>query len=247
MMHTIVTLHSGAQDRVPNSQSYLDLAAEKKPDVVEVDVRRTSDGIAVLHHNPDVRIGDNSLLIKDAPLERLLAVKPGLLTLSQAMEFCHKHKLFMNLDLKETEAADPAISDIRKLDMAKEILFSGCGRKEILYIREHLPHARVLLNVDDEELDCEGDQYTAAVERNVYNASELGCCGLNVNYLYCREEMVSYARTRSLPLMVWTIDNEQEMRRFLKLGVYSITTNRIDFFHRIQKEMTTGGVETKEI
>ena len=234
------------QNSIPNSQAYLDLAAEKRPDVVEVDIRRTSDGIAVLHHNPDVRIGDSSLLIKDAPLERLRAVKPGLLTLSHAMEFCRKHKLFMNLDLKEIEAADPVIADIKKMGMAKEILFSGCGRKEILYIREHMPHARVLLNVEDEELDCKGNEYTAAVERNVYSASELGCCGLNVNYLYCRKEMVSYTRTRSLPLMVWTIDDEQEMRQFLKLGVYSITTNRIDFFHRIQKEIMTQGAETGE-
>ena len=143
----------------------------------------------------------------------------------------------MNLDLKSAGAADSVIDTIKQQNMIKEILFSGCRRDEILYLREQLPNVRVLLNIDDHELDLSGDTYTDAVAQFVYLASELGCCGLNINYRYCRPELISYARTRSLPLMVWTIDDEKEMRRFLSLGVYSITTNRIDLFHKIQKEL----------
>lgn len=237
MINTIVTLHSGALDRIPNSREYLDLAVEVKPDVVEVDVRSTSDGIAVLHHDPGV--GDDGVAfgIEDHSWEELSVLKPGLMTLSEAMKICHKNHLFMNLDLKTPGAADSAIKIIKKQNMTKEILFSGCRRDEILYLREHLPNIRVLLNIDDHELDFSGDEYMDAVVQLVYLASELGCCGLNINYRYCHQELISYARTRSMPLMVWTIDEDAEIRRFLSLGIYSITTNRIDLFHKIQAEM----------
>jgi glycerophosphoryl diester phosphodiesterase len=236
MMHTIVTLHSGALNKTANSQEYLDLAAEMKPDVVEVDVRCTADGNVVLHHDPDVKNASQRMVIVEHSLAELKELSPGLLTLSDAMKFCRGHKLFMNLDLKESDAADSVIEVIKKQDMARDILFSGCGKKEILHIRKNLPEARVLLNVDDEELNCEGREYSDAVERNVYNASEWGCCGLNINYKYCKNELVNYARTRSLPLMIWTVDDEENLRHFISLGVYSITTNRIDLFHMIQQE-----------
>ncbi|MBF9016539.1 MULTISPECIES: glycerophosphodiester phosphodiesterase [unclassified Oceanispirochaeta] len=236
MIHTIVTLHSGALDKTPNSQEYLDLAAEMKPDVVEVDVRCTSDGIVVLHHDPDVKDTAQSLVIAENSLRELKVLSQDLLTLSEAMIFCKKHKLFMNLDLKESNAADAVIRVIKEQDMARDILFSGCGKKEILHIRKNLPEARVLLNVEDDELNCDGSQYSDAVVRNVYNASEWGCCGLNINHQYCKNELVNYARTRSLPLMIWTVDDEEKLRHFISLGVYSITTNRIDLFHMIQQE-----------
>lgn len=236
MMHTIVTLHSGALNKTANSQEYLDLAAKMKPDVVEVDVRCTADGIVILHHDPDVVGANRRMVIAEHSLAELKVLSPGILTLSEAMKFCHGHKLFMNLDLKDSDAADSVIEVVKKQDMPRDVLFSGCGKKDILHIRKNLPEARVLLNVNDEELNCEGKEYSEAVERNVYNASAWGCCGLNVNYKYCKIELVNYARTRSLPLMIWTVDDEELLRHFISLGVYSITTNRIDLFHMIQME-----------
>ncbi|OQY32151.1 MAG: hypothetical protein B6241_12000 [Spirochaetaceae bacterium 4572_59] len=239
MINTIVTLHSGAHGLVPNSQEYLDLAARVKPDVVEVDVRSTSGGIAVLHHDPFVCQDGAEYAIEDSSWEKLSTLKPGLITLTEAMKFCHKNHLFMNLDLKTPRAADSVVKVVKKQKMTKEILFSGCRRDDILYLREQIPNIRILLNIDDHELDLDGDDYMDAVVQFVYLASELGCCGLNINYSYCRPELISYARTRSMPLMLWTIDHEAEMRRFLSLGVYSITTNRIDLFHKLQSEMNT--------
>jgi glycerophosphoryl diester phosphodiesterase len=234
MMHTIVTLHSGALGSDPNSREYLNLAAEFKPDLVELDVRCSSDGVALLYHDPAVIKENESYLIAKTSFAVLQDAVSEILPLEEALIFCRRKKLFMNLDIKTPETAGIAIDTVRRQGMTSDILFSGCRREEILDIRRRLPDSRVLLNVDEEELRAEGGEYMDNVVRNVYQASELGCCGLNVNYLYCRPELISYARTRGLPVMVWTIDDEMTMRKFLSWGAYSITTNRIDLFYKIR-------------
>lgn len=231
--HPLVTLHSGALGTEPNSLEYLKTAASYEPDIIEVDVRRSRDNTAVLCHDPHIEVGGRRYVLEDHDLEELHGLKPDLVTLRDVLEHSRKEGLFLNLDLKELSAADALIYELESLKQTQNIIISGCHMEEVLYLRSRISDLRVLLNVRDEELDVEPGVYMDRVQEIVSKGSRLGCCGLNVNYLYCRPELVRYASPRSLPVMVWTIDNEQDMRTFGEMGVYSITTNRIDLLHKI--------------
>ncbi len=225
----LITLHSGALGTPPNSLDYLKTAIRYKPDIIEIDVRVTGDNIAVLCHDPFITgISGEKVYLDSHPIRFLKDVKPDLLTLKEALRFSREKGLFLNLDLKSIEAADALVADLTHLDQSDNIIVSGCHKKEAAYLREKIPHLRVLYNIQDEELTMDPQGYMESVKTVVNEASRLGCCGLNVNYLFCRRDLVKYAALRSLPTMVWTIDDRDLMQDFMDMGVYSITTNRID-------------------
>jgi len=231
----LVTLHSGAIGTPPNSLDYLKTAASLKPDIIEVDVRRTGDDVAVLCHDPFIASGGKEYPLEQYSLKELRELKPDLVTLRDALVYSRENDLFLNLDLKTLSAADVLIYELNSLSQAQNIIITGCFREEASYLRKRISDLRVLLNVEDDDLNIPAEEYMDAVRSIVSEASHLGCCGLNLNYLYCRDELVKYAALRSLPVMVWTIDEAEEMRRFRDMGVYSITTNRIDLLLELRE------------
>lgn len=233
----LITLHSGALGTPPNSLEYLKTAAAYRPDIIEVDVRRTRDGRAVLCHDPYIPLGEERCFLEETDLSELLRIKPDLMTLREALLYSREKGLFLNLDLKSLSAADALVHELKSLGESRNIILSGCGAEETLYLRERIRDLRVLLNVPDRLLDREEGEYMDGVVETVSLGSRLGCCGLNVDYRYCRPELVRYASVRSLPVMVWTVDREEDMKRLGAMGVYSITTNRIDLLKELPREV----------
>ncbi len=226
----LITLHSGALGTPPNSLHYLETAIRYMPDIIEVDVRETRDNKAVLCHDSFIADSKNrEYILNRHTLSELKEVKPDLLTLKEALSFSSEKGLFLNLDLKSLSAADALIYELNHQNQTDNIIVSGCHKKEASYLRKKIPHIRVLYNIQDDELAADPEAYLDSVKTVANEASRLGCCGLNVNYLHCRRELVKYASLRSLPTMVWTIDEEDMIQKFIEMGVYSITTNRIDF------------------
>ncbi len=220
----LITLHSGAAETVPNSMEYLQEAVSLKPDITEIDVRKTRDNLAVLCHDPYIRSGNGEYLLEEHSLRDLRELNPGLLTLREALAFSLENGLFLNLDLKTIAAADALLHELKRLPGTLNFIVTGCHGREAGYIRTKAPDIRVLLNVEEDSLS---GSYGEAVADVVNQAFSLGCWGLNINYRVCRPELVRYALSRELPVMVWTIDTAEEMRRFWDMGVYSITTNNM--------------------
>jgi glycerophosphoryl diester phosphodiesterase len=231
----LITLHSGVLGTEPNSLEYLKKAASLEADIIELDVSRTSDDVAVLCHDPFITANDQEYLLEENPLSFLRELKPDLVTLGEALIYSRENNLFLNLDLKTISAADALVFELKSLLHGQDIIVTGCYRDEVIYLRERIPDLRVLLNVKDEDLDRTPEHYMDGVKAIVSEASLLGCCGLNLNYRFCRPELIHYASLRSLPVMVWTIDEEEDIKQFREMGVYSITTNRIDLIHKTWK------------
>ncbi len=233
-----LTLHSGAAGTEPNSREYLNLAAKVHPDFVEVDVRVTSDGAAVLHHDPFVLIKTEQNLIVEKSLKELLKIKPGLLTLGEAMDFCRGRKLSMNLDLKDPDALEAIFREAEPRDFHGEFVFSGCDPPQIRAINRRSPSYNALLSIQDKNLQDPGgssmDYYSSMLDLS----SELYIAGVNINHELCTPRMVEMARSANIPVAVWTVNGEADIRRCCELGIDSITTERPDLFRQITQRST---------
>jgi glycerophosphoryl diester phosphodiesterase len=60
----------------------------------------------------------------------------------------------------------------------------------------------------------------------VQRAQANGLDGLDVDYAGVTEEFAHAVHASGLKLYVWTVDDPQEAKRLVKLGVDGITTNR---------------------
>jgi glycerophosphoryl diester phosphodiesterase len=109
---TEVIAHRGASRLAPeNTIAAFEMAAIAGADGVELDVRRTADGVLVVHH--DARVTDGRVIV-DTPWQELPSYVP---TFGEALDACGG--LWVNIEIKNDEA-DP---DFDPLDrVAVEVL-----------------------------------------------------------------------------------------------------------------------------
>src|SRR5258708_12273995 len=103
----LVLGHRGASAVAPeNTVAAFTRARELGADGVELDVRRSADGVLVVHHDPEVRgVG----LIASLSFAELRAARPELATLEEALAACRG--LVVNAEVKSLPwEPDPAVA-----------------------------------------------------------------------------------------------------------------------------------------
>jgi glycerophosphoryl diester phosphodiesterase len=229
--YPLVTAHSGCMGEGPNSREHLRRALEEGADIVELDIRLSADGHVVLSHDDAVLIpGGESLPIARHGWKELSREARGrgldLLDLEEAFDLLAGSGRGINLDAKEPEAAAAAAALARGRGLEDSIIFSGLGEAEARLVREKLPDFRCLLNAD---LLLPASGYGEKELRAIYRSlTESGCCGINIDWRAAGAPLMEYARRRCIPVLLWTIDMEEDLRKALELQPYSITTNRPD-------------------
>jgi glycerophosphoryl diester phosphodiesterase len=231
MRTTLITAHSGCMESAPNSREHIAAALAWGADLVELDIRLSRDGRVVLSHNDALELpGGRSLVIADHDWAELSLAPgpagPGLLDLEEAFRLLRGSDRVLNLDAKEPEAAIAAAGLAGSRGFGDSLLFSGLGEAEARVVRARLPGFRCLLNAD---LILPATGYGQEEIREACRVvAETGCSGINLDWRSASPALLAYARLRCVPVLLWTIDAEEDLRKALALRPWSITTNRPD-------------------
>ena len=203
----LVTAHSGCEDTPENSLESLLAGIDAGADVAEVDVRSSTGGIPILMHDK-------------VPPE---AETPSdVIALDTALDLIRSGGIMLILDLKDDECIDVAVGLVRQRDLAGRVIVSGCGPARASLVRTLAPELPVLLNIGVPADDLSDDLYAVFFADACRSAIERGCCGINVDFRACRPPLVAYAHKHYLPVSVWTVEQEHDMRRMIGMGVHSI-------------------------
>ena len=231
--HITMMIHNGAGNTEINSSEYIEWACRCKPDYIEVDVRCTSDMVPVLHHDPFINIDDKKNYLKDINYTDLLKIKPDLLRLDSIVELISSRSIGINFDIKELRSVKSVLELLREKNITENIIFSGCGINEARIIHSFNPDLPVLLNADPAPENP--DQYKDFIENTLSIVKKENFYGLNIDYNDCKPELIKLAKKMNIPVMVWTIDNSEDMKRYINLQVSSITTNDIILLREVLK------------
>lgn len=230
MRWPLITAHSGCMNTPENSiQSVLE-GLRAGADVIEVDVRATKDRIVVLRHDEYVPTPFGSVLVQDLTFEELKnhVKKDVIIQLEDVLPLIQEHHRMINLDVKEDSAIHPMIQAIEKYKMRDYAIVSGCEKERAAYLKNHFRPYQVLLNANTSAgLQSMEKNYESFIRETCQDAISASCCGININYHLCSEELLDIARLRCLPVLVWTIDDLHEMGKFMDMGVHSITTHEV--------------------
>jgi glycerophosphoryl diester phosphodiesterase len=202
-----VTAHSGCLDTEPNSLAHVKAALAAGADLVEVDVRQRR-GRLVLAHDADFR---------DAP------------TLDAVWDLVLSAGAGFNLDVKEEAAIEPLAEFLARRQPLFGVV-TGCGAARVGQLRALAPAVTVLFNVERGPQD---EPLEAWEERIVVEARRCGAAGLNADHRLVSEGLVRRARRSSMPVFVWTANDEASLKRMNTLGVDGVTTDRLDLAHGI--------------
>jgi len=213
-----VIAHRGASAARPeNTVEAFRHAVELGADGVELDVRRTRDGQAAIHH--DETLADGRAL-RDLDAADLPDHVP---LLRAALEACEP--LEVNVEIKNVPIDgdfDPdqtmaalVVETVRQMGVIDRILVSSFGFACIERVRELEPTLRTAFLIG-------GDRDPVPL---LDRAAGGGHPGVHPHVAMVDERFMDAARERGLFVNVWTVDDPAEIRRLADLGVDGIVTN----------------------
>lgn len=221
------------RDAPENSLAGIRQAADAGADVVEVDVRRTADGVPVLLHDPLLRRTTGLFWpVRRAPWQavrrlRLQGTGERLPSLAAALAALPEG-LSMALDIKDRGAAPAAVDAVRRTARESRVLLWSQHEEAVRWCARHAPEMECSLLRDAMD--------DAAEERFLRDARHFGAAGVSAHwdrvtpafverayaagirvYSWCQERD-RHAEKRGLPLAGVVTDWPREARAALVPG-----------------------------
>jgi len=212
--------HRGARAYEPeNTLRSFREAIELGVDAVELDVRKTKDGKVVVIHDAKVDKTTNgkgsvSELTLDE-IKQLVAEKGEKVpTLEEALDFLDR-KVKIIMELKETGFEEEVLRQIRGRGLGSNVVI-------VSFIEEALRRVREI----DEEVET-GLIYVRH-KNPIRAALDLKASYLLPLYRFTHTADVKQAHDNGLKVIVWTINNPEEVPQYIKKGVDGIASDRPD-------------------
>jgi len=212
--------HRGARAYAPeNTITSFKKAIEIGVDAVELDVRRTKDNQIIVIHDADVkRTTDGKGLVNELTLKEIKGFSAEgsekIPTLQETLDFLDK-KVKVFVELKETGIEEQVLSIVHKRSLEKNVVI-------VSFLEEALKKIREL------DADIETGLIYAVHRNPVKAALELKANYLLALYRFIHTANVVKAHENGLKMVVWTINNSQEVAEYAKKGVDGIASDKPD-------------------
>lgn len=232
----MVIAHRGFSGTAPeNTLIAFKKALDLGVDMIELDVHLSKDAeVVVIHDETLNRTTNGKGKVAEYTLKELKQLDAGsflspqfsgerIPTLREVLQIV-KGRIPLAIELKKgdmgrytiIDLADRAFQEIEKMGMLNQVIFASFELSAIERIQERNPHIPVALNFGKE-----------------WNFPEEMTGGKSISVLSCRARVlnpynISTAHKQGIKVLAWTLNTEEEMEQFLRLGVDGIITNYPD-------------------
>lgn len=237
--------HRGASAAAPeNTLSAFRAALDLGADGVELDVQLSADGIPVIHHDFDLGRTDNGRgPLRDYTLDQLKRLDAGawkdprfagerIPTLAEVFQVLDR-QVIVNVELKTRSTRGDGlelavIEQIRRSHMVDMVVISSFNPFALMRVRDMAPNLPLgLLYAPDQPVHLRRTWLRPMIHPEA---------------LHPRHDMVTptfmeWARKNRYRVNTWTVDEPDEMRRLLRLGVDAVITNVPDVLNAVLAEM----------
>ena len=230
MKTPLITAHAGCMNTQPNTTQSVLEGIKYGANIIEVDVRGTSDGIPILIHDNCIKdLNNNNLKVEEITYKELISAEKinNIVTLEEVLDLVIDYDIILNLDMKSFHAIEPMVKLVQNKKMVDRVILSGCKKQRALYMYKNYPEFRVLYNVDEDLFNSSNLNYEEVIKKTYDEAISMSCCGINIDYKFCKKELIDFMHSRFMPVAIWTVDGGSEMEKYIKMNVYSITTNNV--------------------
>jgi glycerophosphoryl diester phosphodiesterase len=205
----LVIAHRGASGEAPeNSLAAFRLAATSGADAAETDVRVSKDGVVVVHHDPELGRtvhGDGPLHARTA--HELAAL--GIPTLEQVLDVVAPLVLCV-----EIKGGEEIVRRVAPVVAGRNVVFFAFDPEHVEELRREIPDVPVLALFEPE--------YDANI---VATTKRLGAAGIGLAHRAADPAIVEAAHDAGLAVFLWTVNELQDVRRAISLGVDGIITD----------------------
>jgi glycerophosphoryl diester phosphodiesterase len=228
--------HRGASSERPeNTLPAFELAIAQHADVVECDVRATSDGALLVLHDATVdrtTSGTGALREMTAAQARALDAGDGerIPRLAEVLELA-RGRVRVNVDLKEPDIVGDAVAAVRDADVIDGVTFISFLPEVWEQLEALTPESPRIHLIDS----------AAGLASLVMgdSGSQSVATGVGVPYAIVNEGMVERMHRHGLGVFAWTVDDPDEMRRVIACDVNGVVTNRPAALAEVIRDLRT--------
>ncbi len=227
VMRTLTAVgHRGDPYRVrENTLPSIRSAFARGADAVEIDVRLTRDGEAVLLHDDTLqRLWGHDVRLDAVTAPQLQELTGGgIPTLREALAAAGAGRVMIDLPGATPESVRTVVGQVRECG-ARERTYYSAGPNTMLAVRAADPGAEIALTWT-----------TLAPPRRVL-IDAVAPTWLNYRFGLVDRELTDALHRDGLLVSAWTADTRGTMRRLIAAGVDSVTTNRVDALAGVRAE-----------
>jgi glycerophosphoryl diester phosphodiesterase len=213
--------HRGARAHAPeNTIEAFELAVRLGATGIESDVWLTTDGVAVLDHDGEFRVGRfRKRRVDETAHAELPAHIP---TLSDLLDLCHDD-VDVSLDLKgpDTGAAVVEIVAARPDARRRRVWLCHHDPDELERLRPLDPDVKL---VDTARLD----RIAEGPERRAARLAALGADGINMRNLDWNGGLVALFHRFGLTAFAWDLQFDHHLRPALRMGIDGVYSDHVD-------------------
>jgi glycerophosphoryl diester phosphodiesterase len=241
-----IIAHRGASALAPeNTLAAFSRAIKDGAEGIELDVRLSKDGIAVVHHDSTLeRTARNGSRISSLTAEELARIDvgswfrrhspsewkkeyaiervPTLASVLRSLE-TFSGRIYVELKCREPEVerlVAAVCSDLMRSPLRDQIVVKSFRLAFIPLMRRICPDIRTAALFAPKIMTIlRKEKYLVDL------ACEFGARELSVHYSLATRKLMKKAAKRDLPVAIWTVDHPRWLRRAIKLGVSYVITN----------------------
>lgn len=222
----LITAHRGNSAAAPeNTIPAIERAIAANADYIEIDVRRTADGVIVLMHDNDLSRTTGAVgMVEESSYDELKELDAGVWfgeefrdtkipTLEEVLSFC-QGKISINIEIKASKRQEGMVAQIIGLiqayQMEEQCLITSFDYPYIQECKQFDAKIRagIILN--------HADEWTQYPDVDLYS----------VKHDAVTKEIVEQIHQREKEIHVWTVDRDDRIRELQIMGVDNIITNK---------------------
>ena len=211
--------HRGASGLEPeNTLRSFHRAAREGADAIELDLRVSRDGRLIVMHDPTVdRTTDGTGPVSGMSLAELQSLDAGLgERIPTFEEVLETTDLPIHAELKEAGTVEPLAKLVWRQGMMERITVISFDLETLLRVRISLPDLPVGLILP------------GAPSKGIERARSVSASVVSFDAAYLSAETVERSREGGLSTSAWTVNDPEQMRRVVGLGVDFVATDRPD-------------------
>ena len=227
--------HRGGNEFAPeNSFRAFKSAVDIGYKYLETDVHLTKDGFLIAFHDDTLdRVTDKSGLIRDLTLSEVKKAKiagtdeiPLLSELLNSFTDC-----FFNIDCKVDETVQPLINLINNKDFINRVCIGSFSQKRINFIRKSLGKDVKTSMGPAEVILSKFLSYTSLGYnfKSSYTSIPIRRYGINL----LDERNINYLKSNNQKVIAWTINNEDQMKMLINIGIDGIMTDNLTLLKKV--------------
>lgn len=226
---TEIIAHRGASYIAPeNTVSSAKLAWEMGADAVECDIYLSSDNRIMVSHDASTRrTTGNEYIISKTASEIIRTLDAGSY---KSQKYKGEKIPFLEEIISTVPSGKELVVEIKcgseVLDQLKKTVSANSGDKKFTFISfdlQTISNAKKVFPDNPCYWLCSD---SSLFKNNFLKVKEAGLNGFSLSYNIINEKVATAIKKAGLDLFTWTVDNPDEAKRLIALGVKGITTNR---------------------